>query len=83
MFITPDTALLHLALAAGVPTIALFGPTDPHRHTVKDNNLSVFVKKIGCSFCYKPKCKLPEKNICLAKISPQEVFLKIKGILGR
>ena len=83
VFIAPDTALLHLASAAGIPTIALFGPTDPSRHTVRANNLHVFLKKINCSFCYKPKCMQTEKNICLKKISPQEVFLKIKDILGK
>lgn len=28
-FIGPDTAVTHIAAATGVPTIALFGPTDP------------------------------------------------------
>jgi len=29
VFIGPDTAVTHLAAAAGAPTIALYGPTDP------------------------------------------------------
>lgn len=29
LFIGPDTGVTHLAAATGVPTIALFGPTDP------------------------------------------------------
>ncbi|MDP2239859.1 MAG: glycosyltransferase family 9 protein [Burkholderiales bacterium] len=28
-YIGPDTAITHMAAAAGVPTLALFGPTDP------------------------------------------------------
>lgn len=28
-FVGPDTAITHIAAATGVPTIALFGPTDP------------------------------------------------------
>lgn len=83
VFITPDTATLHLACALKIPTIALFGPTDPARHTVKSDDLFVFCKKIGCSFCYKAKCKQTEKNICMNKISPQDVFLKIKEILNK
>jgi ADP-heptose:LPS heptosyltransferase len=81
LLLTPDTATLHLAVALGIPTIALFGPTDPERHTVKSNNLYVFVEKITCSFCYKPQCKLKEKNLCLKNISPATVFSKIKEIL--
>ncbi|MGA9951215.1 MAG: glycosyltransferase family 9 protein, partial [Xanthobacteraceae bacterium] len=28
-YIGPDTAITHLAAATGVPTVALYGPTDP------------------------------------------------------
>jgi heptosyltransferase-1 len=83
IFVTPDTATLHLACSLGVPTIALFGPTDPFRHTVKGKGLHLLYKKISCSFCYHSQCKIKEKNLCMAKISPQEVFLKIKDILGQ
>ncbi|MBI2819031.1 MAG: glycosyltransferase family 9 protein, partial [Acidobacteria bacterium] len=32
LMIGPDTGPLHLAAALGVPTVALFGPTDPKRN---------------------------------------------------
>jgi len=81
VFVTPDTAPLHLATALDIPTIALFGPTDPTRHIVKSKNITVFTKKLDCSFCYKPQCKLSEKNLCMQKITPNEVFKKIENIL--
>src|SRR6201999_120304 len=28
-YVGPDTAITHLAAATGVPTVALYGPTDP------------------------------------------------------
>ena len=31
VFLGPDTSVTHLAAAAGCPTVALFGPTDPRR----------------------------------------------------
>jgi heptosyltransferase-3 len=31
VFVGPDTSITHLAAAAGCPTIALYGPTDPRR----------------------------------------------------
>ena len=83
VFITPDTATLHLSLALGIPTIALFGPTSPERHTVKSKDLYIFCEKMPCSFCYRPRCGLEGTNACLAKISPQRVFAKIKEILKK
>lgn len=83
VFITPDTATLHLSCALGVPTIALFGPTDPGRHTVKCDNLYIFCEKVACSFCYRPKCGLEDKNLCLKKITPGQIFIKIKEILAK
>ncbi|MDD5583948.1 MAG: glycosyltransferase [Candidatus Omnitrophica bacterium] len=78
-FVTPDTATLHLAQSLNVPTIALFGPTDPQRHTVAGQNLYVFYKNLLCSACYEPECKSKNaKNLCMEKITPQEVFSKIK-----
>ncbi|MCK4912203.1 MAG: glycosyltransferase [Candidatus Omnitrophica bacterium] len=83
LFITPDTATLHLSLALGVPTIALFGPTNPSRHTVQCKNLYVLCEKMPCSFCYRSKCGLDKKNACLTKITPGKVLIKIKEILNR
>lgn len=83
VFITPDTAAMHLALALKIPTIALFGPTSPERHTVKSEDLHVFCEQMPCSYCYRPKCGLKEEDNCLAKISPQKVFNKIKEILNK
>ena len=79
VFISPDTATLHLAQALGIETIGLFGPTNPFRHTVKDKNLHLIFKKLDCSFCYKSKCKT---NQCMEEITPKEVFLKLKKILN-
>lgn len=81
VFVTPDTATLHLAVALGTETIALFGPTDPARHTVPAKNLFIVNKKLPCSSCYRPVCKIKEKNLCMKKITPQEVFLKVKTVI--
>lgn len=82
VLVTPDTATLHLAQACGVPVIALFGPTDPSRHAVKSDNLHIINKKIDCSCCYKPSCRLKSNfNRCMKEIKAQEVMDVIKGIL--
>jgi ADP-heptose:LPS heptosyltransferase len=83
LLITPDTATLHLALSLGIPVVALFGPTDPLRHVVMSENLYLLYRKLPCSFCYKPKCKLKEKNLCMESISAQEVFARVKDIIQK
>ncbi|UCG35364.1 MAG: glycosyltransferase [Candidatus Omnitrophota bacterium] len=80
-FITPDTATMHLGCALDIPTIALFGPTDPSRHVVPDKNIHVLYQKEPCSFCYSARCRQKTENQCMEKISPQEVFNKIKEII--
>lgn len=81
VFVTPDTATLHLALSVGTLVIGLFGPTDPKRHSVASDKLTIFSEQLPCSFCYSPNCKLSEGNLCLEKITPQIVFNKIKEII--
>ncbi|MCQ9205345.1 MAG: glycosyltransferase family 9 protein, partial [Omnitrophica bacterium] len=83
IFITPDTATLHLSCALGIPTIGLFGPTDPYRHTVKSSDLHIFCEKLPCSFCYRPNCALEDDNFCLVKITPGQVFSRIREILKK
>lgn len=83
VFITPDTAALHLSLAVRIPTVALFGPTNPLYHTNADANLHVLCRKVSCSFCYKPRCVNKEKNICMRNITPHEVFTRVKDIIQR
>ena len=78
VFITPDTANLHLAQSLGKEVIGLFGPTNPRRHTVAAENLHIIFKKISCSFCYNPYCK---ENLCMKKITPQMVFKQVNKIL--
>ena len=77
-FITPDTATLHLAQSLGIPTVALFGPTNPSAHTVRSPNLHIIVKQLSCSFCYKPVCETYE---CMSRISPSEVLTSLKELL--
>ncbi|RLG67242.1 MAG: hypothetical protein DRO11_10360, partial [Methanobacteriota archaeon] len=80
VFVTPDTASLHLAQSLRIPTIALFGPTNPSVHTVASKNLEVIYKKMDCSFCYKQSCPY-RHNKCMKEISPREVFSRIKYYL--
>lgn len=71
VFITGDSAPMHIASGMGTEFIALFGPTDPRRHFEPTEKGIVIKKQLSCSPCYKSDCRRPK---CMEKISVDEVF---------
>ncbi len=81
--ITVDTGPMHLASLLEVPTVALFGPTDPLRTGPWKGNFKVIRSGLSCSPCFKKRCVFKEgAALCLEKILPQEVFLTLKSLLN-
>ena len=72
VFISSDSAPMHVAASVNVPLVALFGPTDPKRHMVPPSRYQVFWKEIHCAPCYLRNC--PIGHICMKKITVQEVL---------
>jgi heptosyltransferase I len=76
LMVSGDTGPLHLAGAAGTPTVSLFGPTDPHRNGpwVPDD---VAVSRYGSCGChYERRCRKPEW--CLGSVELAEVTAAIQ-----
>ncbi|MFA5410565.1 MAG: lipopolysaccharide heptosyltransferase II [Candidatus Omnitrophota bacterium] len=78
VYISPDSAPLHIAAAMNTPFIAFFGPTDPKRHLVPAGNYILLKKDLDCSPCYKTKCK---NKKCMELIRPEEVSEAIDRLL--
>ena len=78
VYITSDSAPLHIAYAMKTPVVALFGPTDPRRHAIVNAKQALIKKKINCSPCYKRRCRRHE---CMEEISIDEVFNAVKELL--
>lgn len=76
LFITTDTGPMHLAAAAGATVLALFGPTAPWRTGPYGQSHVVVRTGIGCSPCYKKRCKIGVR--CMEEISVEEVMRKIQ-----
>ena len=72
VFISSDSAPMHIAASVGVPLIAIFGPTDPRRHLVAPLRYQVFWKELQCSPCYLRSC--PIGHPCMKKITVQEIL---------
>lgn len=78
VFISSDSAPMHIAVSQDVPLVALFGATDPRRHLPAAEECIVIRKDLSCSPCYRPKCKTKR---CMQSIKPEEVLEAIDKLL--
>lgn len=81
--VSNDSGLMHVAVAIGVPTVGIFGPTDFVRSgQFGDGHHIIVYKDLDCRRCYRDDISFPEKcpfNIrCLKMIKPEEVFKLIE-----
>jgi heptosyltransferase-2 len=78
VIVTNDSGPLHLATALAVPSVSIFGPTDPDR-TVIPGATRVLRKPYACQPCYRRECPLRHHR-CMIDISVDEVFAAAVGL---
>lgn len=78
--VTNDSGPLHLAAALAVPSVAIFGPTDPGR-TVIPGATRVIRKPIGCQPCYQRECPLGHHR-CMTEITVDDVYNAVMGLFA-
>lgn len=71
LFISGDTGPLHLCAALTVPTVSIFGPTDPARNGPYGQNHEVVCQPQPCSFCFKRSCFMNHE--CMDHITVDQV----------
>ncbi len=79
LFITNDTGPRHYAVAFGIPTVVIMGPTDPGYTNMNLDKSIVIRKELDCSPCHKKIC--PTDHRCMNTISPAEVLTAGKKLL--
>ena len=80
MIITTDSGPMHLAAAAGIPVVALFGPTDPARTGPYGKCHTVIRTDLHCSPCLKKQC--PTRQ-CMEDITPDQVLTALGKMLRK
>ena len=70
-----DTGPMHLAVALGKPTIALFGPSDPGR--TGPYRGQVIQKPLACVPCNAKSCENPK---CMQAITPEDVVSTLSSL---
>lgn len=81
MLITPDTGLLHVADALGVPLVAIFGPTDPVKTGPYIQRDRVMVSH-ACpeAPCFRRECGR-EPCDAMRAVSPRAVFERAAAVM--
>jgi len=72
MFVTNDSGLMHIATAVGVPTVAIFGPTDPVTTGPRGPKTRIVRHDTSCAPCLKPEC--PEDHACMLGVRSVDVW---------
>ena len=78
-----DTGMQHIAGALSVPTISLFGPTNP-KYIGAFSNCSYFVEyNVDCKYCFGTEDYIQCTNRrCLTEITPQQVMEMLHHVLA-
>ncbi len=78
VFVSNDCGVMHLAVAAGAPTIGLFGPSQPRiwfPYHQADGHLALW-HEIECRPCHKNFCPLGHLD-CQNKLLPERVVAAV------
>jgi ADP-heptose:LPS heptosyltransferase len=74
VYLGNDSGITHLAAAVGVPTVALFGPSDPHQWAPRGRRVTVISRQVHCSPCSNSTMKSCPHRACLSELSAEEVI---------
>ena len=82
-FVGNDSGAAHLASALGVPTVAVFGSTNPSRTGPRGPRTTILYKGIECSPCLARTCRFGHYR-CLLEITPGEALAALEdlGVIG-
>lgn len=80
LLVSNDSAPMHMAAALDVPTVGIFGPTDPRAQgPLGDGHGVVRKESVDCLGCNRIKC--PIGNICMTTLEPEELLEKIRAFI--
>jgi heptosyltransferase-2 len=81
LFISNDSGLMHIAGALNIPTVAIFGSTNPITTSPTGNRTTIVHQNIDCSPCLEETC--PTDFSCMKLISVEDVFAAAQNILNK
>ena len=73
-FISNDSGLSHLAASLKLPTVVLFGPTEPTEYILPTHHVNISVQGYDCRQCFKDKKCHVKPPTCMDTITVEQVF---------
>jgi ADP-heptose:LPS heptosyltransferase len=80
LFIGNDSGITHMAAALGLPTIAIFGPSDHKIWSPRGEKVFVVRKEINCSPCSQERFVRCKHSECLGEIQIGDVVEGIRKL---
>ena len=77
-FIGNDSGISHLAAALGLPTVAIFGPTDQRVWSPRGEKTFVVSREVDCSPCPQERFLLCKDSGCLRGVEIGDVLEGLK-----
>jgi len=82
LVIANDSGPMHISAAIGIPTLGIFGPTNPVAHRPYSVNSDYVIKKdLHCIICNKLTC--PYDHECMKELPVDEVIQKVEKLIGK
>ncbi|MEO8231222.1 MAG: glycosyltransferase family 9 protein, partial [Ignavibacteriota bacterium] len=78
--IANDSGPMHISAALGVPTLGIFGPTDPKAHGPYSPNSDYIIKDdLDCIICNKLIC--PFQHECMWELDVDKIIKKVNSLI--
>jgi len=81
LLLTNDTGTMHLADLLRVPTVSIFGSTEPQRTAPLGQGHRIFRHHVECSPCFLRECPLDFR--CMAAVTSAEVIAGIEQMMAK
>jgi len=83
VYLGNDSGVTHLAAAVGVPTFALFGPSDPRQWAPRGKKVVVINRQIACSPCPNSTMQSCPHRACLTELYPDQLIAAMMPLMER
>jgi lipopolysaccharide heptosyltransferase II len=81
LLLTNDTGTMHLAALLGLPTVSVFGSTEPQMTSPLGEGHVVLRHHVECSPCFLRECPIDFR--CMTSVSVEEVAAAVESVLGQ